>query len=377
VEVRHHAAISEVGAEAWDALRPDDNPFTSHAFLHGLERHGCLRPAWGWQPRHLCVHQGGRLLAAAPCYLKQNSHGEFVFDHAWALAWQRQGRDYYPKLLCAVPYSPVTGPRLLGGSGADADARRQLLAQALVAEGERLGVSGVHLNFGLASDAAALSADRRWLARQDWQFHWHHRGWRDFQDFLDALSARKRKNIRQERGRVRGVEIAIVHGHEASEADLDAMHAFYARTFLDKGNMPALTRAFFSHLAERLPRQLLLVLARRRGRAIAGALFLRSASTLYGRYWGADQDIPGLHFELCYYQGIEYCLRERLTRFEPGAQGEHKLARGFLPVATQSRHLLYDPAFRAGVAAWLDEERDWLAGYRQSLEAHSPFRASA
>src|SRR5690606_386852 len=238
-------------------------------------------------------------------------------------------------------------------------------------------LSGVHVNFCQASDAATLDARDGWLARHDWQFHWHHRGWRDFQDFLDALAAKKRKNIRQERARVHGVDIAVLHGGEASEADLDAMHAFYARTFLDKGNLPALTRDFLSHLAERLPRQLLLVLARRRGRAVAGALFLRSSSTLYGRYWGASEDLPALHFELCYYQGIEYCLRERLTRFEPGAQGEHKLARGFLPVATQSRHLLFDPSFRTGVADWLADERAWLARYRAAMDVHSPFRGPA
>ena len=372
--------LDEIAAADWDALRPDDNPFVAHAFLAGLERHGCLRPAWGWQPHHVVLCDGGRPLAAAPCYRKANSHGEFVFDHGWAEAYRRHRLDYYPKLLCAVPYSPVTGPRLLAGNGADADHRRASLGRALVAEAERLGVSSVHLNFGLASDLAALHTDARWLARHDWQFHWHDRGWRDFDDFLDALTARKRKNIRQERGRVTGVDIEVLDGHQASERDLDDMFAFYAATFLQKGNSPALTRAFFGHLAQAMPDALVLVLARRAGRAVAGAMLLRSADTLYGRYWGASDEhasepARGLHFELCYYQGIEYCLRHRLARFEPGAQGEHKLARGFLPVATHSRHLLFDPRFRAAVADSLVEEDQWLAQYRRELDRHAPYRS--
>lgn len=374
MEVRHHASLQEIDATAWDALRPDDNPFISHAFLAGLEQHGCLRPSWGWQPHHVSLTRAGRLVAAAPCYLKHNSHGEFVFDHAWAEAYRRHGREYYPKLLCAVPYSPVTGPRLLTGPIVDADAVRRVLAGAMVEEAQRLGVSGLHVNFGLSSDVAALDRDPRWLRRHDWQFHWHQRGWRDFADFLDALTAKKKKNIRQERARVRGVEIELLHGDEASEADLDAMHAFYAATFLQKGNSPALTRGFFGHLARAHPRAVLLALARRRGRAVAGALYLRSSSTLYGRYWGAEESVPALHFELCYYQGIEYCLRNGLTRFEPGAQGEHKLARGFLPVATQSRHLLFAEPFRAAAAEWLEDERQWLDGYGAELARHSPFR---
>lgn len=374
MEVRHHASLQEIDAAQWDALRPDDNPFISHAFLAGLEQHGCLRPSWGWQPHHVSVRRAGTLVAVAPCYLKHNSHGEFVFDHAWAEAYHRHGREYYPKLLCAVPYSPVTGPRLLTGSIVDADAVRRVLAGALVEEAQRLGVSGLHVNFGLSSDVAVLDRDPRWLRRHDWQFHWHHRGWRDFADFLDALTAKKRKNIRQERARVRGVEIELLHGDEASEADLDAMHAFYAATFIQKGNSPALTREFFGHLARSHPRSLLLALARRRGRVVAGALYLRSSSTLYGRYWGAEDSMPALHFELCYYQGIEYCLGQGLTRFEPGAQGEHKMARGFLPVATQSRHLLFAEPFRTAAAEWLEDERQWLDGYRDTLMRHSPFR---
>jgi len=369
--VRFHNRLADIDPAAWDSLRPDDNPFLRHAFLSGLEQHGCLVPGYGWTPHHLTIHDGDRLVAAAPCYLKRNSHGEFVFDHAWAEAYRRHGLNYYPKLLCAVPYSPVPGPRLLTGVTASA-ALEAVALTALHDESARLGLSSAHVNF--IDPPPAAGAD--WLARFDWQFHWHNRGWHDFDEFLAALNAKKRKNIRQERAGVRtaGVEIISVHGFEADEAQLTAMHGFYRDTFAAKGNLPVLTPAFFRHLAEALPEQLWIVLARRRGGYIAGALFLRSSTALYGRYWGSSDPLPGLHFELCYYQGIEYCLRHGLTRFEPGAQGEHKLARGFLPVATHSLHYIKDPRFRAAVSHALSEEAQWLRGYRDELLRHSPYR---
>jgi uncharacterized protein len=372
LQARFHASLEAIPSAQWDALRPNDNPFLSHAFLAGLERHGCLQPRAGWRPHHLALYDDTRLVAAAPCYLKSNSHGEFVFDHAWAEAYWRHGLDYFPKLLCAVPYSPVPGPRLLCGA-APVPALRAACLQALQQEAERAGLSSVHVNF----DDDVTDADvPGWLPRFDWQFHWHNRGWPDFEAFLSALSAKKRKNIRQERAQVRraGIRFRCLHGDEASEADLDAMHAFYIASFIDKGNLPVLTREFFGHLARTLPRQLLLVLAERGGSAIAGALLLRSSDTLYGRYWGCSDPLPGLHFETCYYQGIDYCLRHGLARFEPGAQGEHKLARGFLPTRTHSLHHLRDPRFSAAVAASLRQEAAWLEAYRDELLVHSPYR---
>lgn len=366
-------SLAAVPPAAWDALRPDDNPFLAHAFLHGLEQHDCLSPRAGWLPQHLLLHDGDRLVAAAPCYLKRNSHGEFVFDHGWAEAYWRHGIDYYPKLLCAVPYSPVPGPRLLCGREADPALAIACLS-ALQQEVDRRGLSSAHVNF--IGDPPDHAAARDWLPRFDWQFHWHNRGWRSFDDFLAALTAKKRKNIRQERQQVAsaGIRFRRLHGADATVADIDAMHGFYRGTFADKGNLPVLTPTFFAHLCGALPLQTLLVLAERGGRTIAGALLLRSHDTLYGRYWGCSEPWPGLHFEACYYQGIEYCLEHGLARFEPGAQGEHKLARGFLPVATHSLHYLADLRFRRAVADALAREAAWLHGYRETLLAHSPYR---
>lgn len=367
-----HTSLADIPADAWDALRPDDNPFVSHAFLHGLERHGCIRPHYGWQPHHLTLHDGDRLVAAAPCYLKGNSHGEFVFDHAWANAAEHAGIAYYPKLLVAVPYSPVAGPRLL----APTPELRAACIDALQHACEQYALSSVHVNFH-PGDAGATEPD--WLRRYDWQFQWHDHGWRDFDDFLSALTAKKRKNIRQERAQVAayGVRFRHVDGTTASDADIAAMHRFYALTFEDKGNLPVLSLAFFQHLASALAERFVLVLAERRGATIAGALLLRSHDTLYGRYWGTTDPLPGLHFDTCYYQGIEYCLRHGLSRFEPGAQGEHKLARGFLPTRTHSSHYLRDRALRSAVAGSLVREAAWLERYRDELLIHSPFRAHA
>jgi predicted N-acyltransferase len=381
-QARIVSALSEIRAGQWDALHDGSNPFVAHAFLSGLEQHGCLRAEWGWTPHHLTLWDGDQLVAAAPGYLKQNSHGEFVFDHAWAHAYARHGLDYYPKWLCAVPYSPVTGPRLL----AKTMPHRRALLQAIVDRCERESWSSAHINFhgtpeahafeGLAQEAAA-AAD--WLPRIDVQYHWRNRGnWPDFAAFLAALDHRHRKNIRQERAKVArsGVCFRIVHGDEASEADLATMHAFYRKTFAEYGNHPALTLPFLRHLAQTMPRSLVLVVGERDGEPVAGALCLRGGDTLYGRYWGASENIPGLHFETCYYQGMEYCLREGLARFEPGAQGEHKLARGFLPAFVHSRHWIAHEGFREALREWCEEESTSVRRYAVTLATHSPFKAA-
>jgi predicted N-acyltransferase len=361
--------LDALPAADWDALHGGDHPFVRHAFLAGLEAHGCLRPEWGWTPRHAGLFDGDRLVAAAPAYLKTNSHGEFVFDHAWANAYHQLGIAYYPKWLVAVPYSPVTGPRLLAR---DEDARRALL-EAMRRHAAAAGMPSVHVNFLREDEAGAFGAG--WLARTDVQFHWQNAGWDDFEAFLAALDARRRKNIRQERAKVAraGVTLRRVHGDEASADDVAAMHAFYVATQRAYGNHPALTLGFFRHLAAVMPRQLVIALAERDGETIAGALFLRSADTLYGRYWGGE-NVPGLHFECCYYQGIDYCLREGIARFEPGAQGEHKVARGFLPVLTHSRHWIADHGVAEALAPWCAQERAANLRYRARVLAHSPFR---
>jgi predicted N-acyltransferase len=370
---RFHSRIEDMPAEAWDALRPDDNPFVSHAFLAALERTGCIRADWGWRAHHLGLYEDGQLVAAAPLYLKGNSHGEFVFDWSWASAWERAGGEYYPKLLNAVPYSPVPGPRLLAGHGSQAPRYRQALATALQRQVEALGLSSAHANFLSEEDLPAFDGD--WLIRSDIQFHWTNRGYADFTDFLAALNHKKRKNIRQERAHVAqsGLRIEMRGGDTLSQHEWRQVHALYTATFDAKGNHAALTQAFFIALGESFGDAVQLALAWRDNDIIAMALSLRSSETLYGRYWGARLEVPGLHFELCYYQGIEYAIRQRLQRFEPGAQGEHKMARGFLPVRTHSRHYLADEGFRAAVRQALAREALGIADYMQELLAHSPY----
>ena len=371
-EARIHRALSEIPAADWDALHDGRNPCVLHAFLSGLETSGCLRDDWGWTPCHLGLWDGNRLVAAASGYLKSNSHGEFVFDHGWAHAYARHGLDYFPKWLGAVPYSPVTGPRLLARD----EASKRALLDAIERFLQQSALSSAHVNFHDAEDEAVFDAG--WLLREDIQYHWHHNaGWEDFEDFLGAMDHKHRKNIRQERRKVRdaGISFRIVHGDEASEDDLAAMHGFYLQTFAEYGNSPALTLDFIRHLAQEMPRQLVIVLAERESVPIAGALCLRGGDTLYGRYWGASELHPGLHFEACYYQGIEYCLREGLARFEPGAQGRHKIARGFLPTLVHSRHRIADPRFAEAIGAWCAEERVSTRQQLRQLHAHSPFRA--
>jgi predicted N-acyltransferase len=374
LEARIFGALSDIPAVQWDALHDGSDPFVAHAFLAGLEAHGCLRASYGWTPCHLVLFEGDVAIAAAPGYRKQNSHGEFVFDHAWAHAYAQYGREYFPKWLCAVPYSPVTGPRLLGRD----DASRRKLLEAILGFVRKVDWSSAHVNFHRAEEAALF--DAAWIPRIDVQYHWENRGgWPDFDAFLAAMDHKHRKNIRQERAKVarHGVTVRVVHGDEAGDEDIAAMHGFYLQTFHEYGNTPALTLEFFRHLARAMPRALVLFLADRDGETIAGAMCLRGGDTLFGRYWGATQLVPGLHFETCYYQGIDYCLREGLRRFEPGAQGEHKLARGFLPTLVHSRHWIADPDFAEAIGHWCEEESRSIRGYESALAAHSPFRKHA
>lgn len=379
LRVRLLDTLAQVPAAAWDALHDGRNPFVAHAFLDGLERHGCLRADWGWTPHHVTLWDGDALVAAAPCYVKTNSHGEFVFDHAWAHAYARHGLDYFPKLLCAVPYSPVTGPRLLARD----DAVRVPLLRAMVETAREQGLSSAHVNFHLDAEDACFDAagdhHARWLPRIDVQYHWRNAaGWSTFEEFLGAMDHKHRKNIRQERARVAraGVRFRVVHGHEASDDDLGAMFGFYLQTFAEYGNSPALTFEFLRYLADAMPRQLVLFLADADGGGppIAGALCLRGGDTLYGRYWGAHAQLAGLHFETCYYQGIEYCLREGLRVFEPGAQGQHKIARGFLPALVHSRHWIGEAAFARALAPWCEEEARAVHAQAAMLAQRSPFR---
>lgn len=374
---RFHAHIADIPASAWDVLRPDSNPFVAHAFLAALERDGCIRARWGWQAHHLGLYEGERLVAAAPLYLKGNSHGEYVFDFSWADAWQRAGGAYYPKLLNAVPYSPVPGPRLLAGADARTLALQRQLVTAMRAEAERMGLSSVHANFLQPTEWAAFDTDlapHPWLARGDVQFHWHNHGYQHFPAFLATLTHKKRKNILRERAQVAasGLTIAWRDGASLSDDEWQQVHALYAATFARKGNDASLSAAFFRELGQ-LDLGAQLALARDDDTMIAMALFLRSDHVLYGRYWGTSVMQPGLHFELCYYRGIEYAIAQQLQRFEPGAQGEHKLARGFLPARTSSRHYLVNASFHAAVAAALVHERAAVDDYAEASSSHSPY----
>ncbi|MGH8235250.1 MAG: GNAT family N-acetyltransferase [Rhodanobacteraceae bacterium] len=372
--LRTHESIDTIAASAWNELVADSNPFVNHAFLAGLERTGCIRAALGWRVQHLTLHDDNALVGALPLYVKANSHGEYVFDWAWADAWERAGGDYYPKFLCAVPYSPVTGPRLLVGNAADAAERRATLATALRELTERTGLSSVHVDFLREEETDAF--DDNWLARSDWQFQWSNAGeWRDFADFLDALTHKRRSAIRHERAQVAeaGIECEFRDGGTLTDGEWRDMHHLYTHTFDEKGNTPTLTLDFFRHLGMAFPRHSHVAFARRDHEIVAGALFLSSTSTLYGRYWGAREQVPAMHFELCYYQGIDYCLRHGLHRFEPGAQGFHKLARGFLPTRTRSRHYIADTGFRAAIGMSLQREEALLDKRGRELQEHLPF----
>jgi uncharacterized protein len=355
----------------WDRCAGTDDPFLSHAFLSALEQSGSATSRTGWQPAPIAIDgEDGRLAAAAPAYVKSHSQGEYVFDHGWAAAWERAGGDYYPKLQIAVPFTPVPGRRLLTD--------REDLALGLIAAAEavvdRHGLSSAHATF-IAPGEVALFERSGWLIRVDSQFHWHNQGYRSFEDFLAALSSRKRKAIRRERAAaLAGLDVEHVTGAAITEAHWDAFWAFYQDTGSRKWGRPYLTRAFFSLLGERMADRVLLIFARRSRRPIAGALNLIGAEALYGRYWGAVEEVPHLHFEICYHQAIEAAIQRGLDRVEAGAQGPHKLSRGYEPVPTRSAHYIPDPGFRKAVADFLAAERRAVADEIGALAEMTPFR---
>ena len=370
--------IADVPAPQWDAVAGEGHPFIRHAFLDALERHGCVGEQVGWIPSHILVHAGGRLVGATPAYVKLHSQGEFVFDWSWAEAYSRHGLEYYPKLISAIPFTPSTGPRLLVHPDAPAPAVKRALAAGAVEVSKAMRASSFHWLFPRSADAASLE-ECGLLVRSGCQFHWTNRGYRDFADYLDALTSKRRKEIRRERRDAASapVDIEIHDGHTATEEHWRAYHALYSSTYDRKWGYPALTRSFFESVAESLPEQTLLVLARRDGGYVAGAHCFVGGDTLFGRNWGCTEHHRGLHFEICYYRLIEYCIRRRLRRFDAGAQGEHKITRGFLPVETRSAHWVRDPRFREAIGRFLAEERDGLRRYRGVMQGHSPYRIPA
>jgi len=377
VLVRTVSAIANVPASEWDACAaPRNNPFIAHAFLRALEESGSATAKTGWLPQHVLLEDhSGRLLGCMPCYLKSHSRGEYVFDHGWAEAYLRAGGRYYPKLQVSVPFTPVTGRRLLARPGADEAERQAILLQAAVQVADRLGVSSLHITFPTRAEwelAGALGL----LRRIDQQFHWQNEAYAKFEDFLGGLSSRKRKVIKRERREAlrEGIEIEWVTGGDITEAHLDAFFSFYMDTGSRKWGSPYLNRLCFSLFRESMADNMLLVLAKRGGRYIAGALNFIGADTLYGRYWGGIEHHPFLHFEVCYYQAIEFAIAHRLARVEAGAQGEHKLARGYLPSETYSAHYIADPGFRRAVADYLQRERVAVARDIALLAEEAPFK---
>ncbi|MCL4765880.1 MAG: GNAT family N-acetyltransferase [Hyphomicrobiaceae bacterium] len=378
--VRVAASMADIDAAQWDACANPDasvfNPFVSHAFLDALEKAGTLGPRAGWLPHHLVIDgPGGDIAGAMPCYLKSHSRGEYVFDYGWAEAYERAGGRYYPKLQCAVPFTPVPGPRLLARPGPQREECERTLAAAAISLAERLGVSSLHVTFPTEGEWQRL-AGMGFLQRTDQQFQWRNGGYHTFEDFLSSLASRKRKAVRKERAQALAGGIGIEHvtGRDIREAHWDAFFGFYLETGSRKWGRPYLNRRFFSLLGAAMADRCLLVMARRDGRYVAGALNMIGGDCLYGRYWGAVEHHPCLHFEICYYQAIEIAIGRGLRRVEAGAQGEHKLARGYMPAPTYSLHWIADRNFRRAVARYLEDERRQVAEHSELLAAYGPFR---
>ena len=378
--VKVHRRVAEVGRAAWNACatNPDyaANPFVLYDFLDATEEAGCAVERTGWGPQHLSVEdEGGCVAAVAPLYLKSHSQGEYIFDHSWADAYERAGGRYYPKLLSAAPFTPATGPRLLVRPGVDVEAARRTLLSGAIALCSRYGASSLHVNFPREDEWLWMGGQGLAL-RQGQQYHWLNAGYGDFDDFLAALSSGRRKTIRRERRDAQaGLEIEALTGAALTEAHWDAFYRFYMDTGSRKWGQPYLNRRFFSLLGERMSERVLLVMARRGGRWIAGALNLIGDDCLYGRNWGSVEEVPFLHFELCYYQAIEWAIGRGLARVEAGAQGQHKIARGYLPAVVRSAHFIADPALRKPVEDFVARERAAVEGEMEWLtDEFSPFR---
>ncbi len=365
--------LSDVNAGEWNRLA-GDQPFLRYEFLHNLERSGCVSKETGWDPHHLALKRNGSLVAAMPLYLKHHSYGEYIFDWAWADAYHRSGFNYYPKLLSAVPFTPVTGPRLLSQE----QGLRIRLANAALDLAQELNVSSVHILYPTLPQAAELGSGN-YLQRDSTQFHWHNHGYRDFDDYLSAMSHDKRKKIKQERRKLneQGILFERVEGAAITEADWRFFNRCYRTTYRQHHSSPYLNLDFFLGLGRDLPDHVVMFKAIANGKPIAAALNLKSADRLFGRYWGADLYIPGLHFEACYYQGIAYCIEHGIEVFEGGVQGEHKLARGLMPIKTYSNHWLAHPQFSTAIADYLSRESKGVQRYMDELNGMTPFKSNS
>lgn len=367
--------ILEVDAAKWNRLA-GRSPFLRHEFLVALERTGCVGADTAWQPNHLLIFDDDQaLIGAMPLYIKYDSRGEFVFDWGWAHAYEQAGLEYYPKLVCAVPFSPVTGQRLLIAADAEYSEVATALITAARELNSRIAGSSLHVLFPTPAEQRYLT-EAGLHRRKGYQFHWHNRGYASFDAFLANFTSAKRKKVRRERRRIENADIRFEHltGDRLNAAEWDTVFGFYRRTFLRRGRMPYLNRAFFAEIAQTMPEMLLIILARYGTELIASAICFRSDDTLFGRYWGSLADFHSLHFEACYYQGIDYCIAMGLERFEPGTQGEHKISRGFVPTATWSNHWLANSEFDHALADLLQREENHVDAYIRELSAHLPYR---
>lgn len=373
--------MRDIDAAQWNALIDNQSPFLRHEFLLALEESGSVTADTGWQPCHLVVQHRVKdelaLLAAMPLYIKSHSYGEYVFDWGWADAYQRYGQRYYPKLLTAIPFTPSQAPRIFCDDNKTLTRLLPSIVEAVLAYAERTGASSWHILFPDRQSAAALNSDV-FIKRQAVQFHWHNRDYHSFEDFLACCSSRKRKNLRKERADVagQGITFTRLEGGNISDEVWDTFYRYYQNTYQVRGQQGYLTREFFQRINDTMPDNIFLVMATRNQKHVAGALFFKGASTLYGRYWGCEQDYQNLHFEACYYQGIDYCIEQGYQVFDAGAQGEHKLRRGFEPVITESYHWISEPAFRDAIADFCRQERPHVEAYKKAAAEQLPFKTA-
>jgi uncharacterized protein len=372
-------SIAQIEARSWNALAGMSQPFLRHEFFLALEQSGCAAPRTGWSPRHLLIEdENGVPVAAMPLFRKSHSRGEFVFDFSWAAAYAEQGLKYYPKLLTAVPFTPVTGPRVLLAPGADAEALTKIISRAAVNYAKQEQLSSWHVLFPTTETAEGLDTAGL-ILRRDCQFHWFNHGYESFDAFLATFTAEKRKKAKRERRRVAeaGIEFDTLHGGEMTASLWDIVYDFYADTFYRHGHEPYLNLDFFKRIGAAMPEQLMLKVARVGTQPIAVAIFFVGSEALYGRYWGAGGNFHSLHFEACYYQGIEYCIEKKLQRFEPGTQGEHKVPRGFVPAMTHSAHYIADPRFAAAIRDYARREARGVDSYAAAVNEHVPYHRVA
>lgn len=370
------STLHDIDADEWNKLVDDDFPFLRHEFLIALEDHNAVGETFGWLPHFFLACKDNELIAAVPAYIKYNSYGEFVFDWAWASAWERSGLTYYPKLVTAAPYTPAVGPRLLLKQQQDSKEITDRLMQAITDDCKQNHFSSYHCLFTNDNDTRYFQQHPDFMLRLGCQFHWQNQDYTSFDDFLQQFTSKKRKQIKRERRLVREqeVEFELLDGHTANDQHWDIYHHFYEITFERKSGIPTLSKSFFKEIARTMPDNILLVMAKHQGEYVASAFNIKGTKTLYGRHWGCFEYFDQLHFEACYYQGLEYCIENGLKYFQPGAQGEHKIARGFLPTKTWSAHWIANPEFKIAIEQFVQHEQQGMLEYIQQLNQHSPYK---